>query len=93
MMDKARTESSVGKVNPKFQQLADDFGFNIVPCVRARLNTKAKVENPMRIIDEIMSYNGLLDREIYIQSLLILLVKILLLKLLIITYMFIMAQN
>lgn len=63
MMDKARTESSVGKVNPKFQQLADDFGFNIVPCVRASLNTKAKVENPMRIIDEIMSYNGLLDNE------------------------------
>ena len=63
MMDKARTESSVGKVNPKFQQFADDFGFNIVPCVRARPNTKAKVENPMRIIDEIMNYNGLLDNE------------------------------
>lgn len=63
MIDKARTESSVGKVNPKFQQLSDDFGFNIVPCVRARPNTKAKVENPMRIIDEIMSYNGLLDNE------------------------------
>lgn len=63
MMDKARTESSVGKVNPKFQQLADDFGFNIVHCARARQNTKAKVENPMRIIDEIMSYNGLLDNE------------------------------
>lgn len=62
-MDKARTESSVGKVNPKFHQLADDFGFNIVHCARARQNTKAKVENPMRIIDEIMSYNGLLDNE------------------------------
>jgi len=34
-----------------------------VPCVRARPNTKAKVENPMRVIDEIMSYNGLLDNE------------------------------
>ena len=63
MMDVARTERSVGKVNPKFQQFADDFGFNIVPCVRARPNTKAKVENPMRVIDEIMSYNGLLDNE------------------------------
>lgn len=63
MMDKARTERSDGKINPKFQQLADDFGFKIVPCVRARPNTKAKVENPMRIIDEIMTYNGLLANE------------------------------
>lgn len=58
MMDQARTESSSGKINNKFKQLADDFGFKIVPCVRARPNTKAKVENPMRIIDEIMNYNG-----------------------------------
>lgn len=63
MMDKARTERSDGKVNPKFQQFADDFGFNIVPCIRARPNTKAKVENPMRVIDEIMTYNGLLNNE------------------------------
>ena len=63
MMTDARTERSAGKVNPKFQQFADDFGFNIVPCVRARPNTKAKVENPMRVIDEIMSYNGLLNNE------------------------------
>jgi transposase len=61
MMDKARTERSEGKINAKFKQLADDFGFSIVPCVRARPNTKAKVENPMRIIDEIMNYNGILD--------------------------------
>ena len=63
MMDKAKTERSDGKVNPKFQQFADDFGSNIVPCARARQNTKAKIENPMRIIDGIMSYNGLLDNE------------------------------
>lgn len=61
MMDKARTECSEGKINPKFKQLADDFGFKVVPCVRARPNTKAKVENPMRIIDEIMNYNGILN--------------------------------
>lgn len=58
MMDKARTEYSKGKINNKFKQLADDFGFEIIPCIRARPNTKAKVENPMRIIDEIMNYNG-----------------------------------
>lgn len=61
MMDKARTECSDGKINSKFKQLADDFGFSIYPCVRARPNTKAKVENPMRIIDEIMNYNGVLE--------------------------------
>lgn len=61
MMDKARTENSEGKINNKFKQLSDDFGFKVVPCVRARPNTKAKVENPMRIIDEIMNYNGILE--------------------------------
>lgn len=61
MMDKARTEGSEGKINIKFKQLADDFGFKVVPCIRARPNTKAKVENPMRIIDEIMNYNGIVE--------------------------------
>jgi transposase len=58
MMDEARTENRKGKVNSKFQQLADDYGFKVKPCIRARANTKAKVENPMRVIDEIMNYNG-----------------------------------
>lgn len=61
MMEKARTEGSQGKINNKFKQLADDFGFKVVPCIRARPNTKAKVENPMRIIDEIMNYNGIVE--------------------------------
>ncbi|MBU5590592.1 hypothetical protein KQI89_02335 [Clostridium sp. MSJ-4] len=67
MMDKARTECCEGKINPKFEQLAKDFNFKIVPCVRARPNTKAKVESPMRVIDEIMSYNGVLKdvEELY----------------------------
>lgn len=61
MMDQARTERSEGKINNKFKQLADDFGFKVVPCIRARPNTKAKVENPMRMIDEIMNYNGIVE--------------------------------
>lgn len=61
MMDEARTEKSKGKINNKFKQFANDFGFNIVPCIRSRPKTKAKVENPMRIIDEIMNYNGILE--------------------------------
>lgn len=60
MMDKARTEKSKGKINAKFSQFASDFGFEIKPCIRARPQTKAKVENPMKIIDEIMNYNGIL---------------------------------
>ncbi|WP_392486565.1 IS21 family transposase [Haloimpatiens sp. FM7315] len=67
MMDQPRTERSPGKINNKFKQLADDLGFKIVPCIRARPNTKAKVENPMRIIEEIMNYNGILENleELY----------------------------
>ena len=61
MMDIARSKNSEGKVNAKFQQLADDFGFKIKPCMAGRPNTKAKVESPMKLIDEIMSYNGLLE--------------------------------
>ena len=58
MMDIARTEKNKGKVNIRFQQFADDFGFKIISCIRARPNTKAKVENPMRILDEIRNYSG-----------------------------------
>ncbi len=61
MMDVARTEKSKGKVNAKFQQFADDFSFKISPCLAGRPNTKAKVESPMKLIDEIMTYNGLLE--------------------------------
>ena len=61
MMDIARTEKSDGKVNPKFQQFANDFCFKIKPCLAGRPNTKAKVESPMKLIDEIMNYNGLLE--------------------------------
>lgn len=61
MMDIARTDKSEGKVNPKFQQFANDFGFKVKPCMAGRPNTKAKVESPMKLIDEIMNYNGLLE--------------------------------
>ena len=67
MMDKARTKSSPGKINMKMQQFADDFGFKIKPCIASRPQTKAKVENPMKIIDEIYNYNGALSNfnELY----------------------------
>ena len=64
-MDKARTEFSEGKVNVRFRQFADDYGFKVKPCIAGRPQTKAKVEAPMKILDEIRAYNGKLDyREV-----------------------------
>ena len=61
VMDEARTDYSEGKVNVRFQQFADDYGFRIHPCIAGRPRTKAKVEAPMKLLDEIRAYNGKLD--------------------------------
>lgn len=61
VMDKPRTSYSSGKVNNKFQQFADDYGFKVRPCIAGRPNTKAKVEAPMKLLDEIRAYNGTLN--------------------------------
>ena len=61
VMDVARTKNSGGKVNVRFQQFADDYGFTVRPCVAATPKTKGKVESPMRILDELRAYNGKLS--------------------------------
>ena len=61
VMDEARTEYYAGKVNNKFQQFADDYGFKVQPCISGHPHTKAKVEAPMKILDEIRAYNGKLN--------------------------------
>ena len=61
VMDQPRTERQSGKVNVRFQQFADDYGFKVKPCIAGRPQTKAKVEAPMKILDEIRAYNGLLS--------------------------------
>lgn len=61
VMDEPRTAYSKGKVNNKFQQFADDYSFKVRPCIARRPNTKAKVEAPMKLLDEIRAYNGKLD--------------------------------
>ena len=61
VMDEARTEHFTGKVNNKFQQFADDYGFQVRPCIAGHPQTKAKVEAPMKILDEIRAYNGKLN--------------------------------
>ncbi len=63
VMDQARTKYFSGKVNVRFQQFADDYGFKVKPCIAGRPRTKAKVEAPMKILDEIHAYNSLLDYE------------------------------
>lgn len=63
VMDEPRTAQSKGKVNIKFKQFADDYGFKVKPCIAGRPQTKGKVETPMKLLDEIYAYNGLLDYE------------------------------
>lgn len=61
MMNAPRTKNSNGIVNDKFYQFSKDFNFKIKPCMASRPQTKAKVESPMKLIDEIRNYNGVLD--------------------------------
>lgn len=59
VMDESRTRYFKGKVNNKFQQFADDYGFKVRPCIAASPYTKGKVESPMKILDELYSYSGI----------------------------------
>ena len=58
VMDEAWILHSAGKINNKFQQFADDYGFKIQPYIAGYPHTKAKVEAPMKILNEIRTYNG-----------------------------------
>lgn len=57
-MDSPRTEHNKGKLNARFEQFAKDYGFEVHPCIAGRPNTKAKVESPIRILDELKAYSG-----------------------------------
>ena len=61
VMDEPRIKDSEGKVNNCFEQFAKDYGFKVRPCIAGRPQTKAKVEAPMKILDEIRAYSGRLD--------------------------------
>ena len=63
VMDESRTEYSSGKVNAKFQQFADDYGFTVKPCVAGKPWSKGKVEAPMKLWDELYAYNGKVNYE------------------------------
>ena len=61
VMEQPRINDSEGKVNICFEQFAKDYGFQVRPCIAGRPQTKAKVEAPMKILDEIRAYSGRLD--------------------------------
>lgn len=61
VMDQPRIPDSDGKINIRFEQFAADYGFRVRPCIAGRPQTKAKVEAPMKILDEIRAYSGRLD--------------------------------
>lgn len=52
VMDEARTEYSSGKVNVKFQQFADDYGFMVKPCIagNVKLQTLPTLQLQIKII-------------------------------------------
>lgn len=63
IMDEPRTEHQKGKLNERFNQFSKDMGFEVKPCIAGRPRTKAKVEAPMKILDEIHAYQGKFDYE------------------------------
>jgi len=63
VMDEPRTEHRKGKVNGRFHQFAKDLGFEVKPCIAGRPKTKAKVEAPMKLLDEIHAYQGKFNYE------------------------------
>ena len=63
VMDEARTPYRKGSINTEFESFASDYGFQVHPCIAGRPQTKAKVESPMKILDEIKAYNGKLSYE------------------------------
>lgn len=63
VMDEPRTRYQKGKVNEKFYQFSKDFNFEVRPCLAGRPETKAKVEAPMKFLDEIHAYQGQFNYE------------------------------
>ena len=61
VMNQSRTDTYEGKINICFEQFAKDYGFETKSCIAGRPQTKAKVEAPMKILDEIRAYNGCLE--------------------------------
>lgn len=63
IMDEPRTEYQKGIINERFYQFSQDFNFQVKACIAGRPQTKAKVESPMKVIDEIHAYQGKFNYE------------------------------
>ncbi|MFB1050501.1 IS21 family transposase, partial [Paraliobacillus sp. JSM ZJ581] len=63
VMDEPRTKYQHGKMNERFYQFAKDCGMEVKPCIAGRPRTKAKVEAPMKLLDEIHAYQGKFNYE------------------------------
>lgn len=63
VMDEPRTEYESKKVNVRFEEFAKDCGFEVHTCIAGRPQTKAKVEAPMKFLDEIHAYQGKFNYE------------------------------
>lgn len=63
VMDEPRTRYQKGRVNEKFYQFSKDFNFKVKPCLAGRPETKAKVEAPMKFLDEIHAYQSQFNYE------------------------------
>ena len=62
-MDESRSKYQKGKINERFYQFANGFGFEVKPCIAGRPQTKGKVQSPMKILDEIDAYQGKFNYE------------------------------
>ena len=61
VMTAARTLHTSGRLNPRFEAFAKDFGFEVKPCVAATPRTKGKIESQMKYLEEIRAYSGQLN--------------------------------
>lgn len=63
IMDIARTQKHPGKINARFLEYSREMGFEVKPCIAYRPETKGKVENIVKLLDEIYAYNGTINYE------------------------------
>lgn len=63
VMDEARTEYSSGKINKVFQQFADDYGFEVYPCVAGHPWSREKVETSINLLEEYREYQYLIEEH------------------------------
>ena len=64
VMVQPRLAGTKGQLYTKAEQFSSDFGFTFKPCIARRPQTKGKVENQMKILDEINAYQRKLTIQI-----------------------------